>query len=201
MRLAIVDEQVKSDRSPIELPQLTDAESNLVARHLHVLVEIGVISRRRSSDDGRRRYIHLQRSVLADLQPGAALLPVPVVFVCTHNSARSQLAVALWVSTTDTLATSAGTQPASCVHPGAVAAGHRAGLDLSTATPRGLDEVDMTGCLVVTVCDRAHEDLDPRPSWLHWSITDPVATPSKRAFDRTVVELRDRIASLIEIAS
>jgi protein-tyrosine-phosphatase len=102
---------------------------------------------------------------------------------------------------TDSTATSAGTQPADRVHPGAVAAGRRAGLDLSTATPRHLAEVNLTNRLVVTVCDRAHEDLDPGPAWLHWSISDPVAAPSKRAFDRTVVELRDRIASLAGVAS
>lgn len=201
MRLAIVDELVTSDRSPVELRQLTGAESNLIAHHLHVLEDAGVISRRRSSGDGRRRYIHLERSALADLQPGAAWRPTPVVFVCTHNSARSQLAAALWAAMTDAAATSAGTQPAPRVHPGAIEAGRRAGLDLSGATPRHLDEVDLTGRLVVTVCDRAHEDLRPGHSWLHWSITDPVASPSKRTFDRTVAELRDRIASLVGVAS
>ena len=54
--------------------------------------------------------------------------------------------------------------------------------------------------LVVTVCDRAHEELDPAPSWLHWSIPDPVAAPSKAAFDATVADLSERIASLVEVS-
>jgi ArsR family transcriptional regulator, arsenate/arsenite/antimonite-responsive transcriptional repressor / arsenate reductase (thioredoxin) len=86
------------------------------------------------------------------------------------------------------------------VHPGAVRAGRRAGLDLSTAVPRRLADVTTGRRLVVTVCDRAHEELDAGPSWLHWSIDDPVANPSKAAFDRTVTELRGRITSLIDAA-
>jgi DNA-binding transcriptional ArsR family regulator len=82
-RLMIVDELVRSDRSPVELGQLTGAESNLLAHHLDVLDEVGVITRRRSSGDGRRRYVHLERTVLADLQPAESLRPQMVVFVCT----------------------------------------------------------------------------------------------------------------------
>ncbi|MGZ5402983.1 MAG: arsenate-mycothiol transferase ArsC, partial [Aeromicrobium sp.] len=87
------------------------------------------------------------------------------------------------------------------VHPGAVAAGRRAGLDLSDARPRGLDEATIGDRLVVTVCDQAHEELDPAPSWLHWSVPDPVSAPSEAAFDATVIDLRERIMSLVEVAS
>jgi protein-tyrosine-phosphatase len=55
--------------------------------------------------------------------------------------------------------------------------------------------------LVVTVCDRAHEELAADRSWLHWSVPDPVTTPSKAAFDATVSELRDRIRSVVAVAS
>ena len=58
----------------------------------------------------------------------------PILFVCTHNSARSQLAAALWTATTGREALSAGTQPATRVHPGAVAAAARAGLVLDVAS-------------------------------------------------------------------
>ena len=83
------------------------------------------------------------------------------------------------------------------MHRGAVAAARRAGLDLSDARPKLLEDVEDRPSLVVTVCDRAHEELDPDPSWLHWSVPDPVAAPSKEAFDATVAELRDRITHLV----
>jgi hypothetical protein len=48
----------------------------------------------------------------------------------------------------------------------------------------------------VTVCDRAHEELEPAPDWWHWSIPDPVETGSAAAFDAVVADLEIRIASL-----
>ena len=116
------------------------------------------------------------------------------LFVCTRNSARSQLAAALWASLTQAPAESAGTHPAHRVHPGAVRAGQRAGFDLAGATPRSLADVTIGDRLVVTVCDQAHEELEPAPTWLHWSIDDPVEAASTKAFDRTVTELRQRIS-------
>jgi protein-tyrosine-phosphatase len=50
--------------------------------------------------------------------------------------------------------------------------------------------------VVVTVCDRAHEELDPGPSWWHWSIPDPAETATEAAFDAVVAELDARIATL-----
>jgi ArsR family transcriptional regulator, arsenate/arsenite/antimonite-responsive transcriptional repressor / arsenate reductase (thioredoxin) len=200
IRLAIVDELIGSDRSPIELRRLSGVESNLLAHHLDVLEQVGLITRKPSSGDGRRRYVHLLRGALPELVPESRLNRQPALFVCTHNSARSQLAAALWVVLTGEPADSAGTHPAARVHPGAIGAGRRAGLDLGDAIPRSLEQVTFTGRLVVTVCDRAHEELAPDLSWLHWSIPDPVATPSKAAFDRAVAELRERITSLVEVA-
>ena len=83
------------------------------------------------------------------------------------------------------------------MHPGAIAAGRRAGLDLTRAHPKHLKEVRQRPTLVVTVCDRAHEELEPAPTWLHWSIPDPVATPTKTAFDDTIADLRIRITGLV----
>jgi protein-tyrosine-phosphatase len=200
-RLVIVDELVGSDRSPIELQELTGVASNLLAHHLDVLENVRMITRSRSSGDGRRRYIRLRREAFADLAPGQRMRPQPVLFVCTHNSARSQIAAALWTRLTDQPADSAGTHPAEHVHPGAVAAARRAGLDISQAVPRHLDEVRRPSQLVVTVCDRAHEELTADRSWLHWSVPDPVATPSPAAFDATLTELRDRIRSALAQAS
>lgn len=200
-RLAIVDELGASDRSPVELRRLTGLESNLLAHHLDVLAGVGLVTRWRSSGDRRRRYVHLESATLPGGGEPARFTAQPVVFVCTHNTARSQLAAALWSSITSAPANSAGTHPAGDVHPGAVDAARRAGLDLSRAAPRALAEVDVTGTLVVTVCDRAHEELDPPASWLHWSVADPVATPTSAAFDRTVAELRQRITLVVGKAS
>jgi protein-tyrosine-phosphatase len=196
-RLTIVDELSVSDRSPTELGQLTGLDSNLLAHHLAVLESVGLIGRSRSSGDGRRRYVRLHHERLVNLGAGRAVQPAPALFVCTANSARSQLASALWRHLTGLPATSAGTHPADRVHPGAVAAARRAGLDLADSRPQSLDEV-APPALVVTVCDRAHEELPPDPRWLHWSVPDPVPVGTARAFDRTVGELRARMHRLLD---
>ncbi len=210
VRLAIVDELAVSDRSPVELRQLVDIESNLLAHHLDVLEEAGMVERSRSSGDGRRRYVHLIREPLGSLQVGKPLQPGPAVFICSANSARSQLAAALWERITDSPALSAGTHPAERVHPGALDAASRAGLDLSGATPHGmehagLDDPDNGGrtppSVVVTVCDRAHEELEADPSWLHWSVPDPTATATPESFDAALEELRSRITTLVAVGA
>jgi protein-tyrosine-phosphatase/DNA-binding transcriptional ArsR family regulator len=196
VRLAIVDELVASDRAPVELRWMLGIESNLLAHHLDVLEGVGLVVRSRSSGDGRRRYVHLVRDALTDLGPGRRLPPTRALFVCTRNSARSQLAAVLWRSLTGRPAGSAGTHPAERVHPGAVAAAARIGLDLSGAKPTSIEALGTLPDLVVTVCDQAHEELHPGDGWLHWSVPDPVSDGRRGAFDRTVVELSTRIQAL-----
>jgi len=198
VRLAIVDELATSDRSPIELRRLVGIESNLLAHHLDVLEQVGMINRTRSSGDGRRRYVHLVRSSLPGLDQGRRVEPGQALFVCTRNSARSQLAAALWRSLSDTPAESAGTRPADRVHPGAIGAARRARVTLDRTPPRALDALDHLPPLVITVCDQAHEELDPPDYWLHWSIPDPVPAGSAKAFDAAVDELRERIGGLLD---
>ena len=200
-RLAIVDALAHSDRASVELRTLLGTESNLLAHHLAVLEGVGMIDRSRSSGDGRRRYVHLRRAAFEGLVPGRRIQPRRALFVCTRNSARSQLAAALWERITHAPAESAGTHPAGAVHPGAVAAAKRVGIDLRGASPRTLDDVGTLPDLVVTVCDQAHEELAPDESWLHWSIPDPVTDGSRAAFDATVVELRTRIDALTGVVS
>jgi protein-tyrosine-phosphatase len=118
-----------------------------------------------------------------------------MLFVCSHNSARSQLAAALWRARTGEPAASAGTHPAAHVHPGAVAAAARAGLDLTGAVPSLLGDVEVSG-VVVTVCDRAHEELDPAPDWWHWSLPDPIEDGRATAFDAAVAQLDERIRAV-----
>jgi ArsR family transcriptional regulator, arsenate/arsenite/antimonite-responsive transcriptional repressor / arsenate reductase (thioredoxin) len=196
-RLAIVDQLAESDRSPSELQRSLDVASNLLAHHLDVLEEVGLIARFPSSGDRRRRYVRLQHHVLAGLITGPRLSPRPALFVCSANSARSQLAAVLWTELTSAPAASAGTHPAKRVHPGAVAAARRAGLDLADARPRDLADLADLPALVVTVCDRAHEELEVGDDWLHWSVPDPVPIGTKAAFDAALAYLRDRIETLV----
>jgi ArsR family transcriptional regulator, arsenate/arsenite/antimonite-responsive transcriptional repressor / arsenate reductase (thioredoxin) len=197
VRLAIVDELAVSDRAPVELRRLVGIESNLLAHHLDVLESVGMIRRSQSSGDGRRRYIHLVPDTLEGLRPVGRIVPRRALFVCTRNSARSQLAAALWRSLAGAPAESAGTHPADRIHPGALAAAKRAGLDLSGSTPRTLDEVSKIPSLVITVCDQAHEELKQKGTWLHWSVADPVVEGTRAAFDSALVELQERIGVLV----
>lgn len=195
VRLAIVEDLAVSDRSPMELSELFGLATNLLAHHLDVLDDAGLIERFVSDGDKRRRYVRLVRAPLAELSIATARPAGSVLFVCSHNSARSQLAAALWCARTGQPARSAGTHPADRVHRGAIAAAARAGIDLSDAEPRLLK--DPSGAdVVVTVCDRAHEELDPGPSWWHWSIPDPAETATDEAFDAVVADLDARIATL-----
>ncbi len=198
VRLAIVDELSVSDRAPVELRRRLGLESNLLAHHLDVLERVGLVERSRSSGDGRRRYVHLLRRSLDGLTPAPAR-PVPegpALFVCSANSARSPLAAALWRHRTGRPGASAGTHPAAGIHPGAVAAARRAGVDLGDDAPSSVTDVRRPPAIVVTVCDQAHEELDPDPSWLHWSVPDPVAAGTAAAFDAAVAELAERTDAL-----
>ena len=172
---------------------MTGLESNLLAHHLGVLEEAGMINRSRSSGDGRRRYVHLERDALDALGPRAFRPADSALFVCTRNSARSQLAAALWHSLTKLPADSAGTHPAERVDRRAVAAARRAQLPLRERTPKSIDAIADRPPIIVTVCDQAHEELDAPSDWLHWSIPDPVAVGTAAAFDDTVAELRRRV--------
>ena len=198
VRLAVVEELVCCDRSPVELRERLGIESNLLSHHLDVLESAGFVERVRSAGDGRRRYVRLVPGALDGLVPTSSAASCEVMFVCTQNSARSQLAAALWNDMVGEAAVSAGTRPADQVHPGAVAAAERAGLDLSGAQPCCVSDLPEAGrpSLVVTVCDQAHEELPAPEEWLHWSIPDPVAEGSAAAFDVVVDELRDRISRL-----
>lgn len=195
VRLAIVDDLVVSDRAPRELAERLGLATNLLAHHLDVLERAGLIERSGSAGDARRKYVRL----VLDALPGPPAAPPPpneVLFVCTHNSARSQLAAAMWAARTGCTARSAGTAPAPRVHRGAVAAARRAGLSLVDAVPTQLDRVP-ANVQVVTVCDLVHEELEPAADWWHWSIPDPVAVGRPAAFDAVVDELDRRIGAVV----
>ncbi len=208
VRLAIVDELIRSDRAPSELAARFDLPTNLLAHHLGVLERVGLVERTVSSGDRRRRYVRVVPSGLADVigslggrsgrPAGTGRSAGAALFVCTHNSARSQLAAALWRDRTGAPATSAGTHPADRVHPGAVAAARRRGLDLSGTVPRRLAGHDVEAAdVVVSVCDRAHEEVDLPADALHWSVPDPVDAADPEPFDRAAELLEQRIAAYV----
>jgi protein-tyrosine-phosphatase len=201
VRLGIVDQLALSDRSSLELRRMFGVESNLLAHHLQVLEDAGLIARSVSHGDRRRRYLRLTPQPLAGLLGPRRLVAVGVVFVCTANSARSQLAAALWNEASPVPASSAGTDPADRVHPEAVRAARRHGLDLSSMVPCRFEPDEAQDRVVVTVCDLAHERLATRTAGpgltaLHWSIADPALSGDPEAFDVTIAELADRVELL-----
>ncbi len=92
-RLAIIDELSLSDRAPDELAAQLGLPGNLLAHHLDVLEHAGLVVRFESSGDRRRRYVRLEREPLLTLGLPGVAVPARVLFVCSHNSARSQIAV------------------------------------------------------------------------------------------------------------
>jgi protein-tyrosine-phosphatase len=128
-----------------------------------------------------------------------------VLFVCTQNSARSQLAAAVWPEVGPVPAASAGTHPAGRVHPRAVATGRRHGLRIDPAATNALTSVVAAGDLIVCVCDNAHEELAaagdaaigvPVAGSIHWAVPDPVAVDTDEAFEHAYVEITGRVERL-----
>lgn len=195
-RLLIVDTLSLGDASPTELQVMLRMPSNLVAHHLKVLEDEGILLRHRSEADRRRTYVRLAPDSLDDMAVGQTRSATRVVFVCTANSARSQLAAALWRRASTIPAGSAGTYPAERVAPGAVAAARRHNLPLRARRPRPLAEVVGEDDLIITVCDNAHEQLTAGAADLHWSVPDPVREGSERAFDAAFDDLARRVTDL-----
>lgn len=204
-RLQVVDLLTLGDAASSELSARLGTPSNLLAHHLKILEGAGVIERHRSEGDGRRSYWSLVPATVGSLAGPAVATPGRVVFVCTANTARSHLAAALWRAASDIPATSAGTHPGERIARGAVATAGRHGLDLPDVAPQHLDGIGRPprgGDLVITVCDRAHEEL--HAAQLHWSVPDPVGTGTAAAFDRAHDELAERVrrlAPLVQQAS
>jgi len=194
-RLQITDTLLTGDASPSELSAMLAMPSNLLAHHLHVLEQAGIITRRRSEGDRRRTYLQLVPGALDSLAPPAVRAALRVLFVCTANSARSHLAAALWRRASAVPAVSAGTHPAAAIDPGAISAAQRHGLPLPRLRPRHISDIRHDGDLVITVCDLAHEELG-EPLAVHWSIPDPVPADDPGSFDAALGQLADRVARL-----
>ncbi len=195
-RLAIVDELSVSDRSPRDLGLRLHIPSNLLAHHLDTLENIGLILRSTSSGDARRRYVRLDPTNLHIIGPHRVSSRKPLLFLCTHNSARSQLAAAIWQARTGQPARSAGTQPAAHIHRQAISAAKRNQIDIRDVAPSALGKIPRN-VQVVTVCDLVHEELRAPLDWWHWSIPDPVPSGKPKAFDAVIAELEVRVNQVI----
>jgi protein-tyrosine-phosphatase/DNA-binding transcriptional ArsR family regulator len=211
------------DRRVGELCALAGRPQSLVSYHLRRLRDGGLVSARRSSADGRDTYYLLDlagcRELLAAtgdaLHPGlgapadgaATDARARVLFLCTGNSSRSQIAEALTgqLSGGAVEACSAGSHPKP-VHANAIRVMRARGVDLSGARSKHLDE--FTGRdfdFVVTLCDRVREvcpEFPGTPEAIHWSIADPARTRGDEdatlpAFERTAEELTVRIEFLL----
>lgn len=213
----------RSDLRGQELVQRLSQPQNLVSYHLKQLREYQLVSEHRSAADGRDIYysLDLERMQQLYLLAGAALHPalncagpaaetaaVPrpplrVLFLCTHNSARSQMAEGLLrhFGGDRVEVFSAGNQPDG-VHPFAVRAMAEAGIDISRQRAKSMAGfVDQTFDYVITVCDRVREVcpvFPNEPECIHWSFPDPAAVEGPdevryRAFQQTARQLATRL--------
>ena len=206
VRLGIVDRLGPGDASPGELAESFGLGTNLLAHHLKVLEDAGVVRRVRSEGDRRRSYVQLclddplvWAAAAAGRNPGegpAAGRWPRGLFVCTANSARSRLAAASWNRLSQVPALSAGTHPGSRIHPRATAAARRHGLRLGRYRPVALHNVLQDGDLVIAVCDNAHEELAPTRQRLHWAVPDPVRVDTDEAFEDAYQDITRRVERL-----
>lgn len=210
VRLGVAQLLLMTDCAPKDLAERFAIPTNLLAHHLGVMEEAGLVRRRRSEGDRRRSYVQLAlddrdvaRLMTAVASDAVALSQASarVVFVCTHNSARSQLAAAVWQRMSQVPCASAGTHPASRVHPRAVATGRRHGLPLKDAKTADFKDFARQGDLIVAVCDRAHEELPVvsrgrGTGTMHWSVPDPVRSDTDAAFEQAYRDISMRVERL-----
>jgi protein-tyrosine-phosphatase/DNA-binding transcriptional ArsR family regulator len=234
LRWRLLRELARSDRQVHELTGLLGQRQSLVSYHLAALRDGGLVRSRRSSADGRdtyytadlARFANLLAAAGVALHPGLEPAPGPadnlpvgragqrragngagVLFLCTGNSARSQMAEALVRHRAGPAvpARSAGSHPKP-LHPNAVAVMRERGIDISGQRPQHLDVFAQRRFdVVVSLCDRVREvcpDFPGRPERIHWSIPDPAATGSGDdrtypAFQRTAAELDTRVGFLL----
>lgn len=224
LRWLLLSELARSDRKVRELKALLGQPQNLVSYHLARLRAGGLVAVRRSSADRRDVYYRIDLARCGELlaaagtalHPGLRLIPPPpgkiraparVLFLCTGNSARSQLAQAICEQMAGgaVTATSAGSHPRP-LHPNAVRVMRENGIDISARQSRHLsvfagERFDY----VISLCDRLREtcpEFPGPPEVIHWSIPDPGAgggsdADTYPAFRAVAADLRTRIGFLL----
>jgi protein-tyrosine-phosphatase len=216
IRWRLLAELASSDRRVRELTEAVGEPQNLVSYHLRLLRSGGLVRAHRSAFDGRDSYygLELERHGALFAATGAfvaadppATRPLSILFLCTGNSSRSQMAEALVerLSAGAVRARSAGSAPKT-LHPNAVRAMAARGIDISRNETKGLDLfADERFDLVVTLCDKVREvcpEFPDTPTALHWSVPDPAAATGSDddtygVFERTAVDIEARITFLL----
>lgn len=223
VRWGLLSALARSDLRVNELTGLVGQPQNLVSYHLGQLRAGQLVSTRRSAADGRDTYYSLDLGRCGELlalaggalHPGLRLIApelpisrsgdrlVRILFLCTGNSARSQIAEAFLRHLTDgrVQAFSAGSHP-KALHPAAITAMAEYGIDISDQRVKHLDEFSRRRFShVVTLCDRVREicpEFRGDAEYLHWSLADPAQdADGYPAFQRTAAELQKRVGFLV----
>jgi protein-tyrosine-phosphatase/DNA-binding transcriptional ArsR family regulator len=220
----------QSDYRVSELERLLVQPQNVLSYHLRLLSDQHFVNERRSSADARDIYYSLALDTLRthyfaaaeELHPALHTLTeeapqkerssspprkVRVLFLCTENSARSQMAEGILRHLSDgqVEVMSAGNQPTQ-LHPLAVRALAAMGIDISQQQPKHLNEIRQQSFdYIVTVCDRVRESCPTfpgDPKAVHWSFSDPAAAQGteqerSRAFEQVALQLTNRIRFLL----
>jgi protein-tyrosine-phosphatase/DNA-binding transcriptional ArsR family regulator len=226
LRWRLLRELARSDLRVGELCERAGQRQSLISYHLRQLRDGGLVSARRSLADGRDTYYVLELARCGELLAGAGAslhpgltsavgsrqAPGPaearLLFLCTGNSARSQMAEALTeqLSAGAVRAASAGSHPKP-LHPNAVRVMRGRGIDLGGRRSKAL--IEFTGQrfdYVISLCDRVREvcpEFPGTPQAIHWSVRDPAREPGTDdetlpAFERTAAELETRITYLLQ---
>jgi ArsR family transcriptional regulator, arsenate/arsenite/antimonite-responsive transcriptional repressor / arsenate reductase (thioredoxin) len=196
VRLAIVHELLTSDRTVNQLRDAIEISSPLLAHHLDILENVSLIERRQSQKDRRNRFVVLRHEHLPHISP--LKVPADVLFVCTENMARSQLAGALWKSAIGGRVSCAGTHPAPIIHPLTFTTATKNSVTLLNEHPQPLPNRIPARTTVITVCDEAFDELGPDQVDMHWSIPDPVSIGTAAQFQKTFSELVRRIQPYVQ---
>jgi ArsR family transcriptional regulator, arsenate/arsenite/antimonite-responsive transcriptional repressor / arsenate reductase (thioredoxin) len=228
LRWRLLRELAHGDRRVRELCALLERPQSLVSYHLGRLRAEGLVSSRRSAADARDFYYVLDLGCCGELlassgralHPALGLAEPPrrtwdrptrtcVLFLCTGNSARSQIAQALVEQFTAgaVAAVSAGSHPKP-LHANAVRVMRERGVDIAGRRSKHLSEfADQRFDHVISLCDRVREVCPEFPGHAeptHWSIPDPAregadSAESYPAFERTAGELAVRVGFLLEL--
>lgn len=209
------------DHQVNELVTLLQQPMNLVSYHLKKMREEALVTTRRSEADGRDVYYTLDLERLRDLYlaAGNALHPLlseprhlinldslpaaRVLVVCTHNSARSQMAQGLLrdLSQGRIAAFSAGSHPTQ-VHPEAIRTMDSLGIDIRAQSVHHVNEYEGQAFdYVITVCDKARENCPTFPGdgqQIHWGYPDPLAIPNAEQRQAAFVQIAQRLRIRIE---
>ena len=229
LRWKIVTLLARGDHNGQEFMRLLGQPQNLISYHLRKLHEQRLVREHRSTADERSIYYSLDLDTVRSLyqsagealHPALGILAAPpppdavqpdqapkrVLFLCTENSARSQMAEALLrhLSHGQIEAYSAGSHPTQ-VHPLARQVLKERGISTEGLRSKSLDEfAGQSFDVIVTVCDRVRESCPTfpgDPECIHWSFVDPAAVEGtlevrRQAFEQISLQLTTRLRYLL----